>query len=383
MENLISETYFPNECIEDKDKDLNIDNNSSNEDSEKNKPEIIIPLDYISEKIDENDKIIRDYAIYFENQRQDIENIKGEIISKLEFLSNNYENFDNSFSTKVISIIQNFIESITKSKEIIRTLDDLNMIAQNINYKLDKRDKNSQFLKTEHIENFHKYNQLRNEFDELEKKYIDLRRNSVKNNNIVIDKIRKKLNEEINNLNTEKDNIYNKYNNVVIEYEKFKTIMQKNISAKFNKDKIISELKFKIECYERNIQKLKNKIKELSKIIDEENNRKISNEEAKNSMDTRIMNEEKVNYEKKGVDLYTLLTENDNDENKKENIVENNNNDPEILNKKYNSNREASFCFIRDGCKKKKVKNYFFVSKINTVSLLFNIFIILLLFDHN
>ena len=402
MENITNNSLYSSKSGDvnsENSKDENVNKSlDSNESPRHNKPQITFPLDFITEKINENDKNILDYSNYFENMRQDLVNNIKDIDFQLEYFSKNYKDYDVSFSDKIQWVIDNFFNSISKSKEVIKYFDELNMMAQNLNYKLNKNIKNKNLIETEHLENRHKYNQLSNEFNELKEKYTVLRRRSIDYSSALDDMIHEKLNEEIVHLTNEKNNMFRRYSTVLTEYESFKNTMQKNITSKNKEYKIISELKNKNKFYENQIKNLKDNINTLNNIIEEQNKkRQIEDQEESLNREKIINNEIKENeIIDKGIDLYSLLI--DSEENKEEIKDEKN------LKNTYNLKNEN---LIKDENKLKKneeitkslnvickeknfdircnkiVKNNDYIKKINIISISFNIFIILLIIGNN
>ena len=358
-----------------------------------------IENDYTGEEITQlpnHFNLINKYENEFEEQRENCLNCYNALKEQISLIEKVVPNFDiNIFNT----FFQNFEEYYSffqKSQEILRTFSEFNDDTQNMFYILKRKNFCVEALKdfvdkiseeyAEKVEQYEilseKFKNLMESYDKLYKIYQETKSSDLKQYENIDNKelMIKKLNDKIYDLTIENDRIKKKYFECSHDLELLNLAVKVKYVLKTESEKIINELKFRMNKMETDNINFKQEIKNLkieneklaqeNEYLEEQINNQLnnirdskSNKDSTHTLENLIEEEnvEKENEEKEieqseetdndlntGNDLDDLLRdceENETEEEQpiengktKENINEPNKNEPNLVSKDTLSN---------------------------------------------
>ena len=268
--------------------------------------------------------LINKYENEFEEQRENCLNCYNALKEQISLIEKVVPNFDINIFNTFFQNFEEYYQFFKKSQEILRTFSQFNDDTQNLFYILKQKnfcvealkdfvDKISEEYaeKIEQYENLNeKYKTLLESYDKLYKIYqeskSDLKQyENIDNKELMI----KKLNEKIQDLNIENDRIKKKYGECSNDLELLNLAVKVKYVPKTESEKIINELKFRMNKIESDNINFKQEIKNL----------KIENE--KLTQENEYL-EEQINNQLNNIKLYK--SNNDSSNHNLENLIEEN-----------------------------------------------------------
>ena len=353
------------------------DNNSENsQKSEIEQEEITNYYSYIDECSTSIEESRQNYINNLEDLKSKTNELKSKNLKKNEYAITILEEY--------IKICDDYYSIFSKAKEILSKFNDLNDIAQDMQFSYQKSNNSASYFKEmyqkinkEIIKKIEENEQLRKKIKEMNsikkenENFINL--NKQKNENKIMEKSENnksniEIKNKMDNLMEENKELKRKYSQIVTESQLFKDFVDQKYILKQESTKRMSCLLEKIDLYENKIDKLQNKINEIE-------NAKIEKSEIVNDEKENIINlENPKSYIsdnssiKDGINLEDLLDNNpeeveENQEEEIKNIKEeksNNSNNPPYYNEydmDINKNSIINLCPISKQYKKQKLNN--------------------------
>lgn len=225
----------------------------------------------------------------FEEQRESCLNCYAALKEQISIIEKVVPNFDPTIFNTFFQNFEEYYSFFTKSQEILRTFSEFNDETQNLFYILKRKnfcvDALKEFVEkisvdyAEKVEQYEllneKFKNLMESYDKLYKIYQESKSSDLKQYENIDNKelMIKQLNDKIYDLNIENDRIKKKYNECSNELQISNLAIKAKYVLKSESEKIINDLKYKMEQYQSDnilfLQNIKNLKNENEKLIQE------------------------------------------------------------------------------------------------------------------
>ncbi len=233
--------------------------------------------------------LISKFQNEFEEQRESCLNCYEALKEQISIIEKVVPNFDVNIFNTFFQNFEEYYSFFTKSQEILKTFSDYNDDTQNLFYILKRKNFCVEALKefvdkisvdfADKIEQYDKLNEkfknLMESYDKLYKIYQESKSSDLKQYDNIDNKelMIKKLNDKIYDLNIENDRIKKKYNESSNELQLLNLAIKVKYVLKSESEKIINDLKIKMNKYENDniilLQNIKNIKRDNEKLIQE------------------------------------------------------------------------------------------------------------------